>query len=737
MSRSALWCAAAALLVHVAAPAGAAAQQVQGRVVRADDSASYAGALVRLFEVGGIRVAQTTTSPDGAFSLSAPAPGTYVLAVHRIGHRPWRSAPLELGGGVRRITLTVPDEPVRLEPVSIEARSTCRRSPAEGSAIAALLAEADRALTVTRLAMERRDGRYAAERYSRTRTLLFETVDSIGVTERDLGWPIRSAAAESLAVHGFVREDAPTAEWPDGGHTYFGPDADLLLSNWFLSTHCFGVSEGSGADSGAVVVTFRPDRGRRPDVEGRLVLARPSLELRGIEWRYVRLPAWVTREGAGGAMTFALQPSGVYLPLEWWMRGPVPVVDSTRTSVFQSEAAGALRLGCWREEGGRIVSHKSIQTGDTAVTLQALVRAYPPSRCDPRAVAAQRIEGRVLSAADSAPAPGALVVLLDDGGARVARTSTLPDGSFLLHARAPGRYVFAVYRIGQHPWRSSAFRLRVRAVDRVTLLVPAQPVTLDSVAVGARSSCGAPTEGSAAAALLAEADRVLSLTRLAMERRDGGYVAERYARTRTPRFETVDSIGVIEGDLGWPIRSAAPESLAVHGFVRENAPSAEWPRGGSTYFGLDGSVLLSDWFLSTHCFGVSEGSGADSGAVVVTFRPAQGGRPDVEGRLVVARPTLELQRIDWRYVRLPHRAARDWAGGAMTLARQPSGVYFAQEWWMRWPVLVVDSRTNEVQVACWREEGARIVPRASVPAGDTAVTLQALLRARPPLRCRP
>ena len=719
-------------------PAGAAGQQVQGRVLSASDSTPASAALVRLLDGSGARVAQATTTANGTFLLRAPAPGRYVVAVLRIGERPWRSAPLDLDSGeLRRVTLRVPYDPITLESVLVESRSACRRTPAEGSAVAALLAEADRALTVTRLEMERPDGRFAVELYARTQTLRFETVDSVGVTERDLRWPTSSAAPESLAVHGFVREDAPSAEWPAGGRTYFGLGADLLLSSWFLSTHCFGVSEGAGADSGAVVVTFRPDRGRRPDVEGRLVMERSTLELRSIDWRYMRLPPWVTREGASGAMTFARQPSGVYLPLSWWVRGPVPILDSTRASVFRSEATRVPRLGCWREHGGRLVPHASIQAGDTAVTLEALLRADPLLWCDPRAVAAGRIEGRVLSAADSAPASAALVVLLDAGGARVARTSTLPDGSFLLPARAPGRYVVAVYRIGQHPWRSSALELRGRAVSHVTLLVPDEPVTLESVPVEARSSCLSPAEGSTIAALLAEADRVLSLTRLAMERRDGGYFAERYALTRTQRFETVDSIGVIEGALGWPIRSAAPESLAVHGFVRENAPSAEWPRGGSTYFGLDGSVLLSDWFLSTHCFGVSEGSGADSGAVVVAFRPAQGGRPDIDGRLVVARPTLELQRIDWRYVGLPRRAARDGGGGAMTLARQTSGLYLPQEWWMRWPVLVVDGHTNEVEVLCWREEGGRIVPRASVPAADTAVALQAELRARPPLRCLP
>ena len=322
------------------------AQRVEGRVVSAADSVGIVSALVQLLAPLGRRVVETSTLRDGAFVLEAPAPGRFTIAVLRIGQRPWRSAVLDLEvGAVRRLTLAVPDEPITLEAIPVGTRSRCRTSPAEGSVVAQLLEEADKALTVTRLAMARREAGYVVHLYQRMQTRLFETVDSIGMLEGGVTWPIRSIPPESLAVHGFVREDGVHTDSAGVRYTYYGPDAPVLLSQWFLSTHCFGVTEGAGADGGTIVIIFRPEGGGRADIEGRIVFAKRTLELRSIEWRYVRQPWWVTLEGAGGEVLLDRLPSGVYLPSRWWMRAPV-----ARASRRQPASVWG-----WKESGGRIV----------------------------------------------------------------------------------------------------------------------------------------------------------------------------------------------------------------------------------------------------------------------------------------------------------------------------------------------------------------------------------------------
>jgi hypothetical protein len=348
------------LLVLVAcAAAPAAAQRVEGRIVSAADSAPVVAALVVLLDGGGARVARVGTGPDGTFSVAAATPGRYVVAVLRIGQRPWRSAALELDtGAVRRVTFTVPDDPIILDAIAVEARSSCRTSPAEGSTIGTLLAEADRALTLTRLAMEARGmSSYVVVLYRRTLSASFEPIDSTVDLQTNLSWPIRTLSPERLAADGFVRTDAATPDRPLGGTTYFGLDATVLLSSWFLSTHCFGVSEGSGPDSDAVIVTFRPEGGHRPDVRGRLVVARTTLELRRIEWTYVRLPRWVVTDGAGGGLTLERLSTGVYVPSRWWLRAPVPEIRQGPAAMARGGVRNreSVRLWGWSEAGGSLV----------------------------------------------------------------------------------------------------------------------------------------------------------------------------------------------------------------------------------------------------------------------------------------------------------------------------------------------------------------------------------------------
>lgn len=343
------------LVLVVCAAEPAVAQRVQGRIVSAADSAPVVAALAVLVDGGGARVARTGTGPGGTFVLDAPTPGRYVVAVLRMGQRPWRSAALELAAGaVRHVTFTVPDDPIILDAIAVEARNSCRTSPAEGSAIGTLLAEADRALSLTRLAMEQRGmPSFVVVLYRRTLSPSLDPIDSTVDLQTNLSWPIRTLSPERLAVDGFVRTDSATPDRPLGGSTYFGLDATVLLSPWFLSTHCFGVAEGSGPDSDAVVVTFRPEGGHRPDVRGRLVVVRTTLELRRIEWSYVRLPRWVTTDGAGGALTLERLSTGVYVPSRWWLRGPVSEIDQSRDAVKGRREP--VRLWGWSEAGGSLV----------------------------------------------------------------------------------------------------------------------------------------------------------------------------------------------------------------------------------------------------------------------------------------------------------------------------------------------------------------------------------------------
>jgi hypothetical protein len=192
-----------------------------------------------------------------------------------------------------------------------------------------------------------------------------------------------------------------------------------------------------------------------------------------------------------------------------------------------------------------------------------------------------------------------------------------------------------------------------------------------------------------------------------MERRRGsGFDVVLWRKTLTRDFVTLDSTSEPALDVAWPIQSAPPESLAVHGFVRPGQASKDHPLGLTTYYGPDAAVLFSSWFLDTHCFRVSQGTGEDRDAVVVAYAPAQGRRgADIAGRLVIERATLALRRIEWRFVGLEEWVTTDGAGGALSLQRLPSGVIIPVRWSMRAPVAEVDRALRPVRIAGWVETG--------------------------------
>jgi hypothetical protein len=351
LSGSGLLTSVLCLLSSVFCPLSSAqAQHVDGRVLSARDSTPIPSALVQLRDsAGSVLLARAATGADGGFHLAAPRTGRFRVAVLRIGQHPWLSPVVDLSDGAdKRLTLVPPDDPVILDAITVQARTACHASLDDQSLLGSLLSEADKALTLTKLAMEGHSVGYVVYRWTRNLTPTFTLIDSSGALDIDIAWPIRSASPESLASLGFVYDEMPTAENPVGGTTWIGPDAVTLFSPWFLDTHCFRVSRGSDRD--VIEVAFDPARGRSTsDIEGKLVIGRSTLELRRIEWSYVRLPAWVNLRGAGGELTLQRLPSGIYVPKRWWMRAPVHGITT-----FTQTNSRVERVVGWHEIGGEI-----------------------------------------------------------------------------------------------------------------------------------------------------------------------------------------------------------------------------------------------------------------------------------------------------------------------------------------------------------------------------------------------
>jgi hypothetical protein len=142
------------------------------------------------------------------------------------------------------------------------------------------------------------------------------------------------------------------------GPTYFGPDARVLFTDWFLGTHCISVDTRTcGSDDGTrVIARFKPAKGTRKSaaLNGWLEFDRTSLALRSLNFEFAARPQWAPKGSVGGEIRFARLSGGVWLPVQWSMRAPVPKVagDGHRYRFFGVVEAGG-RVTAVRRADGR------------------------------------------------------------------------------------------------------------------------------------------------------------------------------------------------------------------------------------------------------------------------------------------------------------------------------------------------------------------------------------------------
>ncbi len=315
---------AAALLAAGPAAAPAAGQRVVGTVRAGETGRPLPAAFVALVDSADIRIAGALTGPHGRFVLAAPRAGAYRVRVEMIGYRAAVSPALELApDSVVRHDVRLGVEAVALDGLEVSAETSgCRVSPEEGESLDRLWREARKALNVVAWAEREHLLRYDIERYTRQLSpvslrVLEEERDTLeGLT---VGRPFRTLPIEELDRGGYVRQ----APMRPGRYSYYGPDADVVLSDRFVERHCFWIDTDPPDDAPWIGLAFRP-RERRDitDIAGVLWLDRATAELRVIEYRYTPLPPRVPARNVGGRIEFERLPSGAWIIDRWWIRTP-------------------------------------------------------------------------------------------------------------------------------------------------------------------------------------------------------------------------------------------------------------------------------------------------------------------------------------------------------------------------------------------------------------------------------
>lgn len=367
------WGAAAALIMGLGAVAAVplGAQTVVGRTLASATDAPLGGVFVTLIDEAGRQTAGFISRPDGGFLIRAPGPGRYVLRAELIGYgsiERW----VELSEGTMLPeTLRLPLQAVELEGIVARAsrQRDCSLRSEEGQALERLWSEARKGLRIAEWAGE--TGWLRANGYTYQRVLELAELEVLAesvVPVRSLGRRAFEAAdPDSVRSGGFVVATG------DGGTLYQGADATLLLSDAFMETHCFGLTER--AEEGLVGLTFEPVPGRSvPDIEGVLWIEASTARLRTLEYAYTRYPVNypLPRSRFGGRTAFRHLPGGGVAVEEWWIRMPTLREEAQGESLLRiawrcgtsdCDDPGTLRslsrAGlAIEEEGGRVLSFR-------------------------------------------------------------------------------------------------------------------------------------------------------------------------------------------------------------------------------------------------------------------------------------------------------------------------------------------------------------------------------------------
>jgi hypothetical protein len=306
-------------MTALVARTGLSAQSLRGHVLDAGTSEPIKGAFIRIVDSNGIRISGTVTNGAGLFSLNAAAAGEYKVRVERLGYRTFESAPFRLDSAAVR-DFRIPAIAIELPSVASAPDTRCvSRTPMDRDA--AIIWE------------EVRKGLTAASWTAQNVQVFFQMADRTtdydtrfkptGVESKDIitglsrGTPFTAAPVDSLMRNGFIQKKT-------GGFTnYYGPDAELIMSDAFQQTHCFHATSDRSRP-GLIGLAFEPAGDIKPaDIRGSLWLDRATSRLVNLKFSYDHLTVDAPTGAAGGEVEFAQMDNGYWIVSGWTIRVPL------------------------------------------------------------------------------------------------------------------------------------------------------------------------------------------------------------------------------------------------------------------------------------------------------------------------------------------------------------------------------------------------------------------------------
>ena len=390
----------------------AAGQIVRGRLVDALDGSSLGTAMIVLVDPQDLEAARVLSrSNSGLFQVEAPGPGQYRLRADRIGYATSYSELFDLAvGDTLVIEIRAEVEAISLEGIEAVADRQCRVRPGEGLAVTRVWEEARKALEAAAWTQELGLYRYDVLRIKRRFDRRGRTVQSEDriYSELHAAAPFVSRPADSLRATGFARY-SPEESF------FWAPDAEVLLSDAFLDTHCLLIRGERNGEPGVVGLDFEPVPNRDvPEIAGTIWLDQATSRLRRLEFEYQHLgaPESLMDAEPGGRVEFHELGDGTWIVTSWTLR------------IFRTRVDG--------EGSGR---QREVELDGITLEQGQLLRAQGNEGVVFQGHPGRRIDGTVLDST-GVGLPGARVFVSGEG------TEVLTDsqGRFQLAHLGTGRY---------------------------------------------------------------------------------------------------------------------------------------------------------------------------------------------------------------------------------------------------------------------------------------------------------
>jgi hypothetical protein len=336
------------LFVCGAVAPAAHAQFLSGTVTDSIGRFPVPSVVVILLDSAGGTVARNLTNERGEYRVRLPDAARTARFV-RIGFAPGEFRVPARGSAPSRLDVAMAPLPNLIQAVRVVANSRCRVRKDRAQALG-LWEQARAGLLATIVAREENPGKIVRLGFYRVMDGNSEHIERMRVESDSAEGTGKTYTAAQEAAD-FVRFGFSTDSLASA--TYFGPDADVLLSDAFESAYCFEIAGRDRSRPHQIGLHFMPADPKkwRVDIDGTLWIDSVARELRDVEYKYLNVEAGARRFNPGGYVSFRSMTNGVVLIDRWWIR----LVNATPDTTVDDK--GRLRYNDWvyaEEDGGEL-----------------------------------------------------------------------------------------------------------------------------------------------------------------------------------------------------------------------------------------------------------------------------------------------------------------------------------------------------------------------------------------------